>query len=194
MNRDVPRALADATVLDENKQVVRLGDVWAKQPVVLTFVRHFGCIFCREHVVELQKEIERVHQLGAEIVVIGNGAPHFIPGFRELTGFDGPIYTDPSRRSYDLASMKRGWSTFLNARAVTNLARAFVGGARQGSVQGDPSQQGGTLVVAPPGRILFHHVSETAGDHPKLAKLLAVLEAEAAKPQSGAVASQPAHA
>jgi peroxiredoxin len=181
MNREVPRALAEATVLDEEKKVVRLGDLWAKQPTVLTFVRHFGCIFCREHVIELQKEIDQVHRLGAEIVVIGNGAPHFIHGFRELTGFGGPIYTDPSRKSYDLANMKRGWSTFLNPRAVTNLARAFVGGARQGSVQGDPTQQGGTLVVAPPGRVLFHHVSETAGDHPKLAKLLAVLEAEAGR-------------
>ena len=181
MNREVPRALAEATVLDEEKKVVRLGDLWAKQPTVLTFVRHFGCIFCREHVIELQKEIDQVHRLGAEIVVIGNGAPHFIHGFRELTGFGGPIYTDPSRKSYDLANMKRGWSTFLNPRAVTNLARAFVGGARQGSVQGDPTQQGGTLVVAPSGRVLFHHVSETAGDHPKLAKLLAVLEAEAGR-------------
>jgi peroxiredoxin len=177
MNRDVPRALADATVLDETKQVFRLGDTWSKQPVVLTFVRHFGCIFCREHVIELQGQMERIHALGAEVVVVGNGAPHFIEGFRELTGFRGPLYTDPSRKSYEAASLKHGWATFMNLRAVTNLGRAFVGGARQGSIQGDPAQQGGTLVIAPPGRVLFHHVSDTAGDHPKLEKLFAVLEA-----------------
>ena len=39
---DLPDGLADATVLDEKKQVVRLGDTWAERPVVLTFVRHFG--------------------------------------------------------------------------------------------------------------------------------------------------------
>jgi peroxiredoxin len=177
MNRDVPRALADATVLDDHQQVLRLGDQWAERPIVLTFVRHFGCIFCREHVIELQGVMERIHGLGAEVVVVGNGAPHFIEGFRELTGFRGPIFTDPSRKSYDAASLKRGWSTFLNPRAVTNLARAFVGGSRQGSIQGDPAQQGGTLVIAPPGRVLFHHVSDTAGDHPKLEKIFAVLEA-----------------
>lgn len=179
MNRDVPRALADATVLDENKQVLRLGDTWAEQPVVLTFVRHFGCIFCREHVIELQGVMDRIHALGAEVVVVGNGAPHFIAGFRELTGFRGPLYTDPSRKSYQAASLKHGWATFMNLRAVTNLGRALVGGARQGSIQGDPAQQGGTLVIAPPapGRVLFHHVSDTAGDHPKLEKIFAVLGA-----------------
>jgi hypothetical protein len=124
--------------------------------------------------------MDRVHALGAEVVVVGNGAPHFIAGFRELTGFHGPLYTDPSRKSYQAASLKRGWSTFLNLRAATNLARAVVGGARQGSIQGDPAQQGGTLVIAPPapGRVLFHHVSDTAGDHPKLEKIFAVLEAQ----------------
>ena len=39
---EVPRELADATVLDEHEKQVRLGDTWAKRPVVLTFVRHFG--------------------------------------------------------------------------------------------------------------------------------------------------------
>ena len=42
MKREVPKALADATVLDEEKKVVRLGDTWRERPVVLTFVRHFG--------------------------------------------------------------------------------------------------------------------------------------------------------
>ena len=42
MRQTVARALADATVLDENRQSVRLGDTWAKRPIVLTFVRHFG--------------------------------------------------------------------------------------------------------------------------------------------------------
>jgi hypothetical protein len=42
MNREVSRALADAKVMDEHKQPVRLGDTWRERPVVLTFVRHFG--------------------------------------------------------------------------------------------------------------------------------------------------------
>ena len=35
-------ALARLTVLDENGSTVTLGGFWAKGPVVLAFVRHFG--------------------------------------------------------------------------------------------------------------------------------------------------------
>ena len=35
-------ALAQITVLDETSAAVRLGDFWARQPVVLALVRHFG--------------------------------------------------------------------------------------------------------------------------------------------------------
>ena len=42
MDREVSGALAEAKVLDEAGQPVRLGDTWAKRPIVLTFVRHFG--------------------------------------------------------------------------------------------------------------------------------------------------------
>jgi peroxiredoxin len=173
--REVPRELADATVLDEHKQVLRLGDLWSTRPVVLTFVRHFGCVFCREQVTELRGDLDRIHAAGAELVVIGNGAPNFIHGFREVTGYDGPLYTDPSRASYKAAEMKRGWSTFLTPKLITNAARALVHGNMQGSVQGDPAQQGGTLVIAPPGKIVFHFVSDTGGDHAKTEDVLAAL-------------------
>ena len=64
-------------------------------------------MFCREQVVQLHHEIDRIHRAGGEVVVVGNGAPHFIAGFRELTGYRGPLYTDPSLESYRAASLKR---------------------------------------------------------------------------------------
>ena len=36
------------TILRPDRSTVRLGAVWAEQPVVLALVRHFGCIFCKE--------------------------------------------------------------------------------------------------------------------------------------------------
>jgi len=131
--------------------------------------------------VQLHHEIDRIHRAGAEVVVVGNGAPHFIAGFRELTGFRGPLYTDPSLASYRAADMKHGWSTFLNPRAITNGARALLKGHMQGKTQGDPAQQGGTLVIVPPGRVIFHHVSDTAGDHAKLEDVFRALESVARK-------------
>ena len=99
------------------------------------------------------------------LIVIGNGAPHFIEGFRETTGFTGPIYTDPTLAVYKAAALKRGAMTLLKLRAAVATVGALRRGFRQTGVQGDGTQQGGVLVVAPDGRILYHHISEYPGDN-----------------------------
>jgi hypothetical protein len=99
------------------------------------------------------------------LIMIGNGAPHFIAGFRETTGFAGPIYTDPTLAVYKAAELKRGAMTILKLRAAAATVGALRRGFRQSSIQGDSTQQGGVLVVAPDGRILYHHISEYPGDN-----------------------------
>ena len=42
MPKNTAEQLADLTVLDTAGQVVRLGDLWRKEPVALVFVRHYG--------------------------------------------------------------------------------------------------------------------------------------------------------
>lgn len=115
---------------------------------------------------QLHRVIDRIHAAGAELHVIGNGAPMFIAGFRETTKFPGPIYTDPSLKVYAAAELVRGLARTFSPRAGLNALRALKGGFRQGRTQGDPTQQGGVLVVAPSGEIRFHYISQVAGDHP----------------------------
>ncbi len=42
MPKNTAAQLADLTVLDTAGEVVRLGDLWRKEPVALVFVRHYG--------------------------------------------------------------------------------------------------------------------------------------------------------
>ena len=37
-------------VYDPDGREIRLGELWAAETVVLVFVRHFGCLFCRQQV------------------------------------------------------------------------------------------------------------------------------------------------
>jgi len=108
----------------------------------------------------------QLHREGIEnLVVVGNGAPMFIEGFRETTGFTGPIYTDPSLEVYNAAQLKRGLGTMLKLGAVAATVGSLRRGFRQGKTQGDATQQGGVLVIAPDGRILYHHISAYPGDN-----------------------------
>lgn len=125
---------------------------------------------------QLHDKIERIHAVGAELVVIGNGAPHFVAGFRELTGYRGVLYTDPSLESYRAAELKRGWKYVLNPQAAMNAVRTLAHGHLQGRTQGDATQQGGVLVILPNGHVAYHHVSEAAGDNAPAEVIVEALE------------------
>lgn len=126
---------------------------------------------------QLHHATSAIHAAGAEVHVVGNGAPHFIAGFRELTGYRGSIYTDPERAAYRAAELRRGLSTVLTFGTLRRSIGAFRRGYRQGRTQGDALQQGGTLVIAPDGRILLHHISVGPGDHAPEATILAAVAA-----------------
>jgi hypothetical protein len=97
--------------------------------------------------------------------VIGNGAPHFIAGFRETTGYPGPILTDPSLAVFRAAELRRGLRTVLTLGTALRTVGSLRRGYRQGATAGDALQQGGTLVIARDGRILYHHISDGPGDY-----------------------------
>lgn len=108
----------------------------------------------------------QLHRAGIpNLVVVGNGAPMFIAGFRETTGYDGPIYTDPSLEVYKAAQLKRGVGTVLTFGAAKATIGSLRRGFRQGKTQGDATQQGGVLVIARDGRVLYHHISDHPGDN-----------------------------
>jgi hypothetical protein len=134
-------------------------------------------MFCREHVVQLHLQSERIRAAGADLHVIGSGTPNFIAGFRETTKFDGSILSDPSLKSYQAAGLLRsGWRTF-HPMAAVSAARALARGNMQGRTQGDNFQQGGVVVILPPGEIAYAHVSKHAGDNASGDEVATALEA-----------------
>lgn len=124
---------------------------------------------------QVHREIDRIHDAGAELVVIGNGAPNFIAGFRDVTSYRGPLYTDPSLKVFEAAQLERGVGKTIDPRGLLGGVRAFAKGHRQGRTQGDQWQQGGVLVIAKSGDIKWQHVSQRPGDNASNASILAAL-------------------
>ena len=114
---------------------------------------------------QLHRHESEIRAAGADLVAIGNGAPNFIAGFRDATGFHGTIYTDPSLVVYEAVQLKRGMRTMLSIGAAARTVGAFARGYRQGRMQGDATQQGGALVIDQAGSVLWHHVSSGPGDN-----------------------------
>jgi hypothetical protein len=125
--------------------------------------------------VDLQPHLAAIAAKGAAVHVIGSGTPNFIAGFRDETGWTGPIYSDPSLAAFKAAELKRSMTSTLDPRSLGKALGAFARGQRQGLTQGDAWQQGGVLVVAPSGDIRWHHASERPGDNATGAQILAAL-------------------
>ena len=124
---------------------------------------------------QLHHDVETIRANGAEVILIGNGGASFIEGFREQTGWRGPLYTDPSLAAYRAAHLRRSVGSVLNPKSVLPALRALGRGARQGLTRGDNLQQGGVLVIAPGGDVRWQHISQFPGDHATTAQILAAL-------------------
>jgi hypothetical protein len=171
---DLPR-LAGAVVLDEAGIELRASELWADQPSVIGFLRHFGCMFCREQATLLTRAEPEMNEVGGRLVVVGNGAPRFIAEFRQVTEFEGPVYTDPSREAYRACGFTRSVGSNVNLRSARRAIEALSRGFRQGRTQGDPWQQGGALVLAPGDKLLSVQRARYAGDHVDIDELIAAL-------------------
>jgi len=123
----------------------------------------------------LTNALPEIHGRGGELVVVGCGPPEHIAGFREATGYAGPLVTDPSLRTFQAAGLAYGWRRTFGPRTVLKGIRAFARGFRQGARRGDPFQQGGTFVLGPGDRVCFEWRDRFAGDHPALREVLAAL-------------------
>jgi hypothetical protein len=176
------RALGGATVLDAAGESVRLADQWAQRPVVIVWLRHFGCVFCREQVAEIRAARADIESRGAGIAFVGNGTARAAAWFQKRFAADSTVLTDPDLVSYKAIGAHSGLTSTLGPAAWGAGIRAFRSGARQTTTKGHPYQQGGLVVMAPGNKVLYTHISRAAGDHAPLSAVLAALDASAASP------------
>lgn len=103
---------------------------------------------------------------GARLVVIGNGWPAMAKSFAAHAGLPGTmtLLTDPTRESYRAAGLQRGVLMTLGPRGWRAFIRTWKKGFRQGRTAGDPWQQGGALVIAKGGEVLYRHLSTGPSD------------------------------
>ena len=130
-------------------------------------------MFCREQVARFQEHAEALEARGAKVYAIGNGTAPMAQDFVEQFSVTYPVFTDPGRRSYAAAGMRRSFG--LGLKSIALAKRAMAAGHRQGATRGDPWQQGGILVITPQGEVRFHHVDGAAGESGEVEAVMASL-------------------
>jgi peroxiredoxin len=168
----------DALLLDADGSELALSTLWRGGPLVLTFLRYFGCPFCQAHVAQLRQDQLRFDHAGARVALIGQGSTEQARAFsgRHLVPF--PLLLDPHRlafRAYGLtrASLRQ---VFAPSVGVSFLARQLDPETRQRGLQGGSFMQTpGTFVIDGDGIVRFTHRSRTIAEAPSNETLLSVI-------------------
>jgi peroxiredoxin len=171
----VAHALESLTVFDPDGRRTRLGQLWAERTAVLVFLRHFGCLFCRQQMANLAPLSGAMESRGAELIAIGHGSLDEARAFRDELRPAVRVFTDPTRQADCAVGMHRGPRSVFTLGTLSRSITAWRQGFRQTAVAGDPFQQGGVVIVAPSGEERYRFVSREAGEHPPAAEVLAAL-------------------
>ena len=116
--------------------------------------------------------MEAFDRCNAELVVIGNGDTHYLKPFREVTGYRGSLFTDPSLAVFEHLGFKKSLVSILGMHTFGKGLRAMKEGHSQGGIQGSILQQGGALVIGPGNTVYYFHRNREPSDHPPVKDLL----------------------
>ncbi|XP_037007458.2 peroxiredoxin-like 2C isoform X4 [Artibeus jamaicensis] len=175
-------AVAELPVLDASGRRVPFGALFRERRAIVVFVRHFLCYTCKEYVEDLAKIPKSLLQeANVTLTVIGQSSYHHIEPFCKLTGYCHEIYVDPERKIYERLGMKRGEEMISSGHSphiksnilsgsISSLWRAVTGPLFD--FQGDPVQQGGTVILGPGHYIHFIHRDRNRLDHKPINSVL----------------------
>lgn len=138
-----------------------------RSPVLLVFLRHSGCTFCREALADLGRQRAEIERRGTRIALV-----HMSPAgeFEQLLagyGLTGVAHiSDPRKRVYQAFGLGRG--NLLQLFGPNLWMRGFqamADGHGVGKLQGDGFQMPG-LFVLEDGKITQRYIHRDAGDRP----------------------------
>lgn len=163
-------------LVDIDGSSVNLASYWQQRPLVVVFLRHLGCIFCREQVMRLRRDYQIISPLG-NIVCIAQGDHQTGKAFSILFETPFPLLMCGSDLGvYSAYGLVRG--TFRQIFGIVPMFRAIkamFGGSLQGPMMGEGMQMPGTFVVGKDGLIKLVHRHVDISDHIETAEIMAVL-------------------
>ncbi|MBK6932792.1 MAG: AhpC/TSA family protein [Saprospirales bacterium] len=157
-------------MLSQNEESLAL--LTEQSPVLLVFLRHFGCSFCREAISDIAKRRNRLEKRGVRIVMVHMANE---PGLAEKFFHKYKLWpidyiSDPEKRLYRAFELGRG--TPAQLFGLMNWIRGFEAGileghgfASPGEEYGDGFQMPGVFVLHK-GEIKHSFIHRHAWDRP----------------------------
>lgn len=167
-------------------QGVTLDEMSALSPVLIVFLRHAGCTFCREALADLAGRRREIEAQGARLTLVHMGTEEQGARFFSKYGLaDVPRVSDPERSLYRAFGLPRGSFGDLFGPKVwwRGFQAAILGRHGVGLLAGDGFQMPGVFLVFH-GEVLRSYRHQSAADRPNYVAL--VTGSEYASPEFSA--------
>jgi len=169
-------ALSETKLSDSTGTQHRLGDLWSDKPVVLVFLRHFGCLHCREHAVQLRDRYDDITNAGGDIVAVGTGDQRYAEAFARDEKIPFLVLVDDDATAAHAASIQTlNWFQLLHPRTWKATWQA----SRRGHHVHKPGmrvkQIGATFVIGTGDKVRYEHMDSDSTDHADIDTLVATL-------------------
>lgn len=164
---DMAPPLDAAMISDGPSRGMSIAALSERRPVLLVFLRHLGCTFCREAAADLRDRRGTI-DVSATIVVVTMSPPTEARAF--LAGYglgDVDVVSDPDRSLYRAMELRRGTLGQLFGPRVwlRGVVTGLFAGHFVGALRGDGLQMPGAFVISK-GRVIAAFRHRDAADRP----------------------------
>jgi len=158
----------------ETSEGISLEEMNKKSPVMLVFLRHFGCTFCREAMHDIAQQRKQIESKGTRILIV-----HMLEdedtAHEQLKKFglaDLPTLSDPEKLLYKKFQLKHGSLLQLFGLKVwfRGIAKGLFGGLGIGTAMGDPYQMPGVFLIYK-NVVVKQFIHHSAADRPAYIQL-----------------------
>ena len=149
-----------------------LAELSQQQPVLLVFLRHSGCTFCREALADLSAARAKIEKSGTKLAIVHMGTAESFAAFTASYGLsDVPAVSDPQRRLYRGLGLRRGkLAQLLGFSVWWRGTKSFFAGHYPGALEGDGTQMPGVFLLQN-GRVVRRFIHDNAAQRPDYAAL-----------------------
>ena len=155
---------------------IRLSSLWAEHPLLLAFVRHFGCTQCKVMLEELHQCLPDMQRHHISMAAITQGAVSETQEFCEEYAPNILCLCDPQHTVYRAYGLGRG--TLVQILLDPQIWRSNAQARKNGYPAHMPPQgqdallMSGVFIIGPDGLIRLPYYYDNIADHPPFALLL----------------------
>jgi peroxiredoxin len=156
-----------------------LSEMWQDGPVLLMFLRHFGCGCLAERMERLKTELPELKKAGVTVVAVGQAEPERSAAVAARRGYPFLLLSDPERRAYDAFGLVEGSPAQVLQDHEYKVGDVAGGKemceARRGTEKAlvdNPWQLPGEFLIAKGGKIVLAHRYQFCQDFPAKGVLL----------------------